>query len=265
MKKTRLIDIAKEANVSVATVSYVLNKTPNQRINEDTRIKIEQIAALHNYKKNNAASLLAKGQTKTIGIYVGKYDFALINSHLLELCYKIITRFNEENYTVILLTSNYTTNINYVDAILTLGLSDEDFITVSKSNVIPVIAIECKRHIPWTFEICRVYKDIKSTLLLDDYVLLTFKYHSKELNKLVSQFNPKTIYVSNFLQLENLINEIKDKKIVVTSNSLLSYLSAKGILSYRDTVNMSNFINVIINSTILAIEHREVSEHVFHF
>lgn len=51
MKKTRLIDIAKEANVSVATVSYVLNKTPNQRISEDTRIKIEQIAALHNYKK----------------------------------------------------------------------------------------------------------------------------------------------------------------------------------------------------------------------
>ena len=53
MKKTRLIDIAKEAGVSIATVSYVLNNVKTQKVGEETKLKVLQIASLYNYKKNN--------------------------------------------------------------------------------------------------------------------------------------------------------------------------------------------------------------------
>ncbi len=49
MKRSSIKDIAKLAGVSVATVSYVLNRKEGQRISEETRKKIFKIAETINY------------------------------------------------------------------------------------------------------------------------------------------------------------------------------------------------------------------------
>lgn len=75
--KVTLRDIAREANVSVATVSYVLNNRNDQSISEATRKKILQIVNLYNYKLNLSAKRIASGKTNIIAMCLGKHDFAL--------------------------------------------------------------------------------------------------------------------------------------------------------------------------------------------
>ncbi|HBF73835.1 MAG TPA: LacI family transcriptional regulator [Lactobacillus sp.] len=63
-------DIAHEANVSVATVSMVLNNKPNSRISKHKREEIENLARKLNYHPNFAAVSLSKQQSLNIGLIV---------------------------------------------------------------------------------------------------------------------------------------------------------------------------------------------------
>lgn len=70
MKKTTMKDIALQANVSVATVSYVLNRVDNQTIPEKTRNQILLLAEELHYIPNLAARSLANKKTRLIGVLV---------------------------------------------------------------------------------------------------------------------------------------------------------------------------------------------------
>lgn len=64
-----LKQIAEEAEVSVFTVSCILNnKTSKIAFTDKTVQKVKSIAAKHNYRKNIAASLLAKQKSGLIGV-----------------------------------------------------------------------------------------------------------------------------------------------------------------------------------------------------
>jgi LacI family transcriptional regulator len=59
-------DIAAKANVSTATVSYVLNGTRNVKLK--TRERVLRVIEEMNYKPNNAAQSLKRKRTNTIGV-----------------------------------------------------------------------------------------------------------------------------------------------------------------------------------------------------
>ncbi|WP_080780678.1 LacI family DNA-binding transcriptional regulator [Chryseobacterium phocaeense] len=68
MKRTSIKDIARIAGVSVATVSYVLNKKEGSRISEATREKIFEIAETINYTPNKIAKSLKMNRSKLLGL-----------------------------------------------------------------------------------------------------------------------------------------------------------------------------------------------------
>lgn len=72
MKKATMKDIARLANVSVATVSYVLNNVKNQTIPDPTRQSILAIAKELNYVPNLAARSLVVQRTGMVGILINK-------------------------------------------------------------------------------------------------------------------------------------------------------------------------------------------------
>ena len=72
MKKKLLIsDIAKQLDVSITTVSFILNgKAKEKRISDSLTEKVLKLVEEVNYKPNQLAQSLRTGKTKTIGLIV---------------------------------------------------------------------------------------------------------------------------------------------------------------------------------------------------
>jgi LacI family transcriptional regulator len=70
-KKVSMKDIAKEAGVSTALVSYVINGNEKEkRVGKEIAIKIREIAKKLNYQPNQVAKSLRSGKTFTIGLVI---------------------------------------------------------------------------------------------------------------------------------------------------------------------------------------------------
>lgn len=85
MSKGRITiyDIAKEADVSVSTVSRVL--TGNARVKDDKRIKIEEIIKKYDYRPNEIARILSKKESKTIGVILPEIINPFFSSVFMEV------------------------------------------------------------------------------------------------------------------------------------------------------------------------------------
>ena len=66
MKNVTLKEVAKEAGVSVMSVSKALNN--KEGLSDETRRRILEIAAQMNYSQNQVACSLRTGATRTIGV-----------------------------------------------------------------------------------------------------------------------------------------------------------------------------------------------------
>lgn len=71
-EKATIYDIAKELNISAATVSRALNNNP--KISETTIKLVMDTAAKMNYKQNKLASALRSGKSNSIGVIVPRIN-----------------------------------------------------------------------------------------------------------------------------------------------------------------------------------------------
>lgn len=99
--KPTIYDVAKEANVSIATVSKVLNNTG--RISEKTKHKILQIMKELEYQPSSVATALTGKKTFTIGVLVP--DIA--NPFFAEVARALENNARETGYSIILCSTDY--------------------------------------------------------------------------------------------------------------------------------------------------------------
>ncbi|WP_326983642.1 LacI family DNA-binding transcriptional regulator [Chryseobacterium sp. MYb264] len=104
MKRASIKDIAKIAGVSVATVSYVLNRKEGSRISEATKKKILDVAETINYIPNKIAKSLKTNKSKLIGLIVADIsnDFYShiarnIEDEAMKLGYTLLIGSSDEN------------------------------------------------------------------------------------------------------------------------------------------------------------------------
>lgn len=95
MAKANINDVAKQAGVSIKTVSRVLNNEPNVR--EKTRDKVLKAASELNYKPNLSARGLASGRSYQIGV---AYN-AICPNYLMKLQEGILEACDTYNYNMI--------------------------------------------------------------------------------------------------------------------------------------------------------------------
>lgn len=95
--KTTIKNIADACNLSITSVSLVLNGKPN-RISEETKELILKTAKKMNYRPNPNAVGLARGKTKTIGLIITDIG----NMFLSETSRVIETEFRKYGYTLLL-------------------------------------------------------------------------------------------------------------------------------------------------------------------
>lgn len=97
----RIKDVAREAGVSTATVSHVINKT--KHVTDKTRERVLIAIERCSYYPNANARTLASGRSKMIGLLVS--DIA--NPFFPELVKSFETAAFERGYNIVLLNTNY--------------------------------------------------------------------------------------------------------------------------------------------------------------
>src|SRR5579859_7786868 len=77
--KPTIRDVAKEAGVSIATVSYVLNRNSEEAISEQVKERVLRAVRALNYHRAAAAVSLARQRTRNIGIVLYPVDSDVTN------------------------------------------------------------------------------------------------------------------------------------------------------------------------------------------
>lgn len=100
-RKVTIKDIATEAGVSIALVSFVMSNRDcgqeNYRVNRETAQRILEIADKLNYQPNNAARMPRSGKTNTIGVIVSDIS----NKFFADIARCIEDRAYKHKYTVL--------------------------------------------------------------------------------------------------------------------------------------------------------------------
>jgi len=150
MKKVSLKDIATEAGVSTALVSYVLtNKEKEARVGEEIAKKIRAIAHKLNYQPNHIARSLKSGRSFTIGLIVADIS----NPFFGNIARTIEDEAKRNNYTVIFGSSdenvdksgdliNVLLNRQVDGLIITPTEGSEEQISQLKAQKVPFVLID---------------------------------------------------------------------------------------------------------------------------
>src|SRR5690606_15001101 len=95
--------VAREAGVSVVTVSRVLNGTYPSKVGEATREKVLRVARELNYRPSPIARGLRKGRTMLVGVIVP----ALTGSFTAETVQGIQDQAESKDFSILLYTTDY--------------------------------------------------------------------------------------------------------------------------------------------------------------
>lgn len=229
--KITIKDIAREAGVSVATVSYVLNQRNDQKISEETRNKVLHISNLLNYTPNQAARALVTQQSNSVVLYYKYADSILARAEQLHTISFLSRLLHEQDYQLVCLNEDSIEKFDWADLILTLDVDNDTFYKIGKLNFKPLIAIDSFVNDPLFFQINTDYaalKDQANQFFKDEpYTLLSLPITNRERYEHVSAFFPSLHIVNDLRELtyfekENLllIDESLDQFFVNSSQKL---------------------------------------------
>lgn len=226
-KKVTVKDVAREAGVSVATVSYIMNNRTDQKISEATRKKVLQIANLLNYTPSSVAKSLATGRNSIIGISYSMDDATPSrNLEISNFINLLIERLNRLKYDVIFMpvkTTPDSGSINRnIDAIIAIDLSNKDFVSLADNCFVPVISVDMIINDSLFYQI---YSDIpqlieKASEYLDnDFYFVLEKYKNEEYLAFLTEILPQERILFYTPELID-FTKLKGKKALVLGSYL---------------------------------------------
>jgi LacI family transcriptional regulator len=95
-------DIAREAGVSRATVSHVLNKHPRISLNIKTRERVLETARKLGYVPNSAAQMLVTGRSRTVGLILSRPDLIAVDAFVPSMIYGLNEACHNQGYRLLL-------------------------------------------------------------------------------------------------------------------------------------------------------------------
>lgn len=178
-KKITSKDIALRANVSQATVSYVLNNTPGKSISESTRKRVLDVVAELNYIPNSAARRLKSSRSNCIAVRLAT---TLNTPRYYSAMQGIRSYLEPKGYNILLCNDQKCGNtFNYIDAYLNTQADGIIYVSSNHSDVPEVALKQIKEYnIPFSTIDCMnedatissiAYDYFSSSYLRADYML----------------------------------------------------------------------------------------------
>ncbi len=260
MKKVTIHDVAKEAGVSAATVSYVINDRTDQTISEETKQKVWHVINMLNYKPSiYAKSLRAAPESKLV---------AVCSDHSNELSraefFSIMSGLEcaiEANYSLVFSADPFKRFTN-ADCIVAVGFSREDFYKIGKANYIPLIAVD-------SFIDDKLFFQVNTNLSLlkeeaDKYFGSTYTFVSitpcdATLEENIKSVFPNVRFVNSYKELDTITFD----NILTVNNVVYSYLASKNVNVYMpEDLYQRRFAQV---STCMnqALSHEQFDVHAY--
>ena len=193
-------EIAKKADVSIATVSYVLND--NGQISEKTRQKVLEVVEKLNYKRNNIAKSLRTSKTNTIGVIAE--DITVFNAP--DIIDGINESLEKENFHVVL------NNLRVHNKIINKFEQFKNHFEEIKES----IAVLLSRQIDGIIYVGEHYRDVSGILdSINKPVVYTYCYSSKKDSYSVNYDDKSAAYNAT-----DLLIKLGHKKIGIISGLL---------------------------------------------
>lgn len=178
-------DVAREAGVSIATVSRVINKSP--RASKTSITIVEEAIAKLGYRPNANARALVSKNTNTIGVLVGDVSDPFFGSLV-----KAVDKIARENNKHLLIGNGYHDAQTEREAIELLinscsealiihakGLSNEELIKFAKE--VPGLVV-INRYIPEIAERCIAFDNYKGAYMATDFLIRNGHQHIAYIN-----------------------------------------------------------------------------------
>ena len=99
--------------------------------------------------------------------------------------------------------------------------------------------------------------------LLDDYVFITYDIESESIKEEIKRNNKEVVFVSSFMQLDNIKNKFNDRNIVVAGNEIINYLKDKNLKLTSVFLDIDKKVNRLVSCIKIAINHSMVETHKF--
>jgi LacI family transcriptional regulator len=141
----KLIDVARLANCSPATVSRVLNGNPT--VNEDVRDRVMRAARDLGYVPNGSARALRSTRTRLVGAIIPTLDHAIYATMVDALQ----ARLAEKNVSLIINTSTYDIDLEYDQARLLVERGVESVVLVGALHRPATLAMLDQKRIACVF------------------------------------------------------------------------------------------------------------------
>lgn len=151
--KISITEVAKQAGVSIATVSRVINKAPTVR--DANRKKIEEVIRKLKFTPSPSAQALARGRTNAIALVIPRYEGIFYSFYALELIRGIGTLCDQLKLDLLLhltdgrevLNAKLAAGIIFADIIANRAQLEwavkENIPTVVVNNLVDDLAVSC--------------------------------------------------------------------------------------------------------------------------
>ena len=286
-KKATVRDVAREAGVSTATVSYIMNDRQDQKISPETRKKVLQIANLLNYRPSHAAKSLATGRNNIIGIaYRLNPMTPSRNMEITHFANLLIERLNRMNYDVLFVCpmtdgQNMLINRN-IDAIIAIDLEHEQFRSLADTYLVPVISVDMLINDNLFYQIYTDYPSLIKEATADfskDFYLLLDCFANKEFSTFITKDFSVDRIISFSENIKEQLTPLKNENVVIIGSYLaliaLPYLNSTKVRviasQEQDTALPSNVkvlhndvskkANLTINVLLNSLERNFELEH----
>lgn len=162
-KRVNMKDIALEAGVSVATVSYIINGRSDQTINPQTIRKVKEVIERLGYVPNLGARALASRKTRLLGLVIPQTEqgkmMMFSNSFYGEFLSAFELEARQRGYNILISGTNLDQSYVEVaqkrclDGVVIVGMKEESNLKgLDKANI-PVVFVD-------SYDFCRDYYSI---------------------------------------------------------------------------------------------------------
>lgn len=261
-KKMTIRDIAREAGVSVATVSYIVNERTDKRISEDTRKRVLQIINLYDYSPSRLAQSFATNQTHNIMLLSQKNKNIFQKAELLDLLTELSRSLYSQKFNLLFMTDIEVAKVDNVDAIIAQGVERKTFRELADVNYIPLISVDASIGDPLFFQISQDFNSLKekaeSFFKSSEFTLAIVDTYNSDLKNHIESIFKSVIYIDDTKQLL----ELKDKNVVTVNKCLNDVLlqTHSSRLLHCPALSKER-INAITESLDNAKSRKSVSTH----